>query len=508
MPNASGQDERDSFKMPLPKTYRNRSRRNSQTSSVGMSRESSEDRTFNNQRGGGGHHRKNPGNNSAYASRENSVDRRDNYQGGGGQRGNRSRRSSGRFSASRETSMERSFWSQQKDEMTMSWRASNEHGRRSDEPPTSELTPRIGGAPQSTQSPGLIKLPEKRSPAVVDDLRIDESKIMMQQPSPSQRTLFDPRNPECPIVINQLQTRNYKTPENVTTAPLNAQGLIVTKASITEQYINIRPAWYDSNSPSYQMVHKKDLIDILQKSDMQIQLMIGSGVLFNEWETYISIRMSIQMILEQFLLNEMKFCQNENVETHFWKLLYHSIIDLLRKYIADDPNPENRRFYKAKGLEIIESGVKHLDSLIVFLEATYKFSVNDYVGANANTSVVTTSTIGGREGSGHRYLGLALVSAQKIMVFSGDLARYKEQINETNNFGRAKQFYTRAQQILPKNGRPYNSLAVLSVISKRKIDAVYFYMRSIMSSNPFQSARESLISLFDDTRKKVGLIIF
>lgn len=29
-------------------------------------------------------------------------------------------------------------------------------------------------------------------------------------------------------------------------------------------------------------------------------------------------------------------------------------------------------------------------------------------------------------------------------------------------------------------------------------------MRSLMSSNPFQSARESLIALFDETRKKVS----
>lgn len=38
---------------------------------------------------------------------------------------------------------------------------------------------------------------------------------------------------------------------------------------------------------------------------------------------------------------------------------------------------------------------------------------------------------------------------------------------------------------------------------KRKIDAVYFYMRSLMSSNPFLSAKESLVALFDEIRKKV-----
>lgn len=45
------------------------------------------------------------------------------------------------------------------------------------------------------------------------------------------------------------------------------------------------------------------------------------------------------------------------------------------------------------------------------------------------------------------------------------------------------------------------------LFQKRKIDSVYFYMRSLMSSNPFQSARESLIALFDETRKKVSTIL-
>lgn len=38
---------------------------------------------------------------------------------------------------------------------------------------------------------------------------------------------------------------------------------------------------------------------------------------------------------------------------------------------------------------------------------------------------------------------------------------------------------------------------------RRKLDAVYYYMRSLMSSNPVPSARENLTALFDENRKKV-----
>jgi len=40
----------------------------------------------------------------------------------------------------------------------------------------------------------------------------------------------------------------------------------------------------------------------------------------------------------------------------------------------------------------------------------------------------------------------------------------------------------------------------------RKVDAVYYYMRSLAASNPFLTARESLMQLFEDAAKKVVFI--
>ena len=36
------------------------------------------------------------------------------------------------------------------------------------------------------------------------------------------------------------------------------------------------------------------------------------------------------------------------------------------------------------------------------------------------------------------------------------------------------------------------------------MDAVYYYMRNLMSSNPMDSAWENLKTLFDEIRKKVS----
>ena len=63
-----------------------------------------------------------------------------------------------------------------------------------------------------------------------------------------------------------------------------------------------------------------------------------------------------------------------------------------------------------------------------------------------------------------------------------------------------------ARSIEPRNGRPYNQLALLAVQTRRKLDAIYYYARSLATlGNPILTARESLIALFDDARRKVSV---
>lgn len=41
-------------------------------------------------------------------------------------------------------------------------------------------------------------------------------------------------------------------------------------------------------------------------------------------------------------------------------------------------------------------------------------------------------------------------------------------------------------------------------LQRRKLDAVYYYMRSLAASNPILTAKESLMSLFEETKRKVS----
>lgn len=321
-----------------------------------------------------------------------------------------------------------------------------------------------------------------------------------------QKVLFDPNNPLKPIVVKQPQnrTRDFIMPDNN------------EHFSDHQQYSSAaKPIWFNKSSQQYQtLIKSKCLIDDLNQLDEELNQLIDSNDFMIQWHRIGELRGKIQKVFVELLRVDMRFCQTEHIELYFWKLLFYRIIEMLRKSMHESDDAKYRAAYKEKALEIVDTGTRYLETLLTHLEVVHKFRIEDFIGENAANY---------RKGLG--YVGLALVSAQKIFLFLGDLARYREQINQTNNFGRAKNYYVKAQQIVPKHGKPFNQLALLAVYSvsqthkllfyfllqfkflqKRKIDAVYFYMRSLMSSSPFLSAKESLVALFDEIRKKVSLL--
>lgn len=266
-------------------------------------------------------------------------------------------------------------------------------------------------------------------------------------PGAEQRTLFDPKNPSKPIVVTQPQSRSrdFNVPD------------------ASEHYIDhqqylgtAKPTWVKKTSESYRRSNKKPQLSELERLDDELMAIIDSGDLLRRWEDCQKLREGIERIFEDLLDSDMRFCQKEHVEHYFWKLLFYRIIEVLRKQIMDG-NEALKVEFKKKALETVDYGTKYLEALLKKLETRYEFQMEDFIGENAASYE-----------SGMGYKGLALISAQKIFLFLGDLARYREQINQTNNFGRAKNFYVKAQQVVPKNGRPFNQLALLAVYSVRR----------------------------------------
>lgn len=102
--------------------------------------------------------------------------------------------------------------------------------------------------------------------------------------------------------------------------------------------------------------HKKPilLLDIERAdNDLQCLLRCAKGpAILTQWQGVNYVRQFLQRSLEILLLTEIKFCQEENVEQHMWKITYYNLIETLRKSMVDDP--ENKEGYKNALLTIVD----------------------------------------------------------------------------------------------------------------------------------------------------------
>ncbi|XP_034840495.1 uncharacterized protein Smg6 isoform X2 [Maniola hyperantus] len=322
---------------------------------------------------------------------------------------------------------------------------------------------------ESCSQPGLIILPQSS----ISHLHKDHGCVANAE---IQKTLFDHQNPSKPIIVQTNPTKqDMRMERGAAEWSSRAQagaGYEAAEASRGARHVAL-----------LQKVERADAI-------LKMHTLRGPLALAANWPDVIETRKFLQSALQRLLMSDLKYCQADNIEHQFWKILYYHFIESLRKSISQVTPEEKPEVIKLLNV-IIDEGNVFFENLVQMLEKTYKFNTEDYINDN---HLLPPKGLG--------YVGLALISVQKLYVFLGDLARYKEQVNETNNYAKSKFWYTKAQQINPKNGRPYNQLAILAIYARRKLDAVYYYMRSLMSSNPFQSARESLLSLFDENRKK------
>lgn len=105
--------------------------------------------------------------------------------------------------------------------------------------------------------------------------------------------------------------------------------------------------------------------------------------------------------------------------------MYYNIIELLRKPIPPE-NIELREQYKNILLKLVDEGTVYFTNLLTALENAYNFKIDDFLSSSAPPK-------------GLGMLGLALVSVQKIFLFLGDLARYKELAHDSSNYGKSRQ---------------------------------------------------------------------
>ncbi|XP_042892814.1 telomerase-binding protein EST1A-like [Penaeus japonicus] len=337
-----------------------------------------------------------------------------------------------------------------------------------------------------TESPGrrgLIQLPSHGSNNDGQEPVTSSSHHFRSSTPVVQKHLYNPNNPSKPVAVvpsaRDLPPTRDMQREVVKGAGDNVHGAAPAHNNQLSEYV------IEGQSPKVD----PSLLYNIQKGEMDINYYVSSNQLPFEFRRIMDIRHHLQVCYKQLLVTDIRICQEKNIEGNLWKTLYYVIIEKLREYISREPGLKDRSL--ATLMMLVEEGHKYLQDLLEALQREYNFTLEEHLEEGGTSNSVTRGRV-----------RLALMSGQKILLSLGDLARYREQYNSAPNYTLAKKWYQMALQVHPRNGRPFNQLAIIAVNQKRPLDVVYYYVRSLTASNPFMSARDSLVSMFDDIRKK------
>ena len=182
---------------------------------------------------------------------------------------------------------------------------------------------------------------------------------------------------------------------------------------------------------------------------------------------------------------------NKDVDGHIWKTVYHEIIELMREaYLnPENSNPELKQNLKTCLMNLFDEGMDYYNQMLKDVSEIYHVNLDRFYDVLEPRDLSKTGK-------------LALIVAQKILIYLGDLSRYREQINGTTNYGRARQYYLKANHLDMRNGRPFNMLAILAKLSNRKFEAVYYNIRCLTSNNPIPASKEGLGVLFYEMKRR------
>ncbi|XP_078612479.1 telomerase-binding protein EST1A-like isoform X2 [Branchiostoma floridae x Branchiostoma japonicum] len=246
----------------------------------------------------------------------------------------------------------------------------------------------------------------------------------------------------------------------------------------------------DTNTPG---TDNKKWQHVLQQAEAlaaDLQLHLSKGNADNQHVALtLHLQSQIQTCYETLILQDPEFASKRNVDQTLWKNSFYNILEAFRGHLPGHQKDGSLHNL----LALIDKGASFYADLLQKLQRKHNFNLDDY-------------THHLRAEPPARTVKLALLIAQRILLCLGDISRYREQATGSANFGKARSFYLKAQRLYPNNGHPYNQLAILAIYTRRKMDAVYFYMRSLAASNPFVTARESLMTLFEEVRRKVTQI--
>ena len=281
----------------------------------------------------------------------------------------------------------------------------------------------------------------------------------------------------------------------------SSQGVVEASSHDWQQRQQDQHSFINPHQQIVQMENKPDF-DIIKYNE--VALFEASKLITNDflsqggqklrklwYEDVTEARRNILSSFQRLLQTDLVFCAEKDVEFIIWKICFYNLVETLKTMVKHSEQslagvggsgktmgpspPEIKSMVEDIIRNLLDEGLKFYSDMLDTLDKTYQIGLDKYYDVLEPRAPDTR-------------MRCVLVSAQKCLLCLGDLARYKEQTQETSNYGKARQYYQKASHIDTRNGRPYNQLAILAYTTKRKLEAVYYNMRCLSSKSPILSS--------------------
>ncbi|XP_068678866.1 telomerase-binding protein EST1A-like [Montipora foliosa] len=302
-----------------------------------------------------------------------------------------------------------------------------------------------------------------------------------------------------PTIIND----NLSTVEKISVADAhteNCSGYENTENTCKDSklgYTGNSHAKVEKKVKSLHLQRAQKLLKIVLPKETSLNSLLSRDILDKAaFEKINSLSKEIQEAYKGIMMLDLSFAIHQDVDQNLWRNGFYKIIETMRKYrklflgYADQTQVLSPDEISDCLKDFLASAEKFYKNLLDLLQKGYEFSIQDVVNQPRKAENL------GKKAK------LALLSCHHILICLGDIERYQGQFHANNNWASIRSWYLKANKLAPKNGKPYNQLGVIAVLANRKLDSVYYYIRSLTASNPILTAREKLISIFHDIQNK------
>ncbi|KAL5011982.1 hypothetical protein ScPMuIL_010533 [Solemya velum] len=206
----------------------------------------------------------------------------------------------------------------------------------------------------------------------------------------------------------------------------------------------------------------------------------------NVSETWVT-RQKLEDLYKKLLLMDLEYALDKKVEQELWNNAFKNQINTLQAQTKDKQNPKRAEVQASLNL-FLETASGFYLQLLQLICTTFKLDLpfrrkSSCYGIIKEKFPLRIKITQPKKSS-------CLYFCQHCLVHLGDIARYRQQIEQ------AQTFYWHAANLVPFNGQPYNQLAIVEAARGNKLTTVFYYIRSLAVRHPFPVAATNLEKLY------------